>query len=108
GSKQKEFAEHATNTIRILPEIDNLCEPLDEDIATFSLSDLGSLDAVVNNITIAVIDELGGSELQCHAINSPNNPLKRKRCSQACKKDETLCHRHFTAKQAGKKIVLFE
>jgi hypothetical protein len=76
GSKQKEFAEHATNTIRILPEINNLCEPLDEDIATFSLTDLGSLDAVVNDITRSLTDELGGSELQCHAINSPNTPLK--------------------------------
>ncbi|KAJ3410506.1 hypothetical protein HDV05_003696 [Chytridiales sp. JEL 0842] len=51
GSKQKEFAKHASNTIRILPDINDLCEPLDEDIATFSLTNLGSLDAVVNDIT---------------------------------------------------------
>jgi hypothetical protein len=65
-----------------LPEIINLGELLDEDIATFSLTDLGSLDAVVNDITSAITGELAGSDLQCHAISSPNDPLQRKRCSQ--------------------------
>ncbi|KAJ3122138.1 hypothetical protein HK100_012118 [Physocladia obscura] len=82
GSKHQDVAKHASNSIRILPPINNLSEKLDEDIAAFCLTELGLLDAALNDVVQIKETELGGSELQCHVINCPNNPLKRKRCSQ--------------------------
>ncbi|KAJ3266487.1 hypothetical protein HDU77_000587 [Chytriomyces hyalinus] len=61
------------------------------DIAAFSLSDLSSLDAVVNAAVVEKISKIGGHERQCHAINHANDPLKRKRCSAATMKNLNIC-----------------
>ncbi|KAJ3253191.1 hypothetical protein HDU77_004681 [Chytriomyces hyalinus] len=101
GSNQRMFAEHASATLHILT--DNIA--LDADIATFSLSDLGSLEAVVNAAVVEKISEIGGHERQCHAINHANNHLKRKRCSAASMKNSNICSQHYKSQLAGKMVV---
>ncbi|KAJ3241954.1 hypothetical protein HDU78_001555 [Chytriomyces hyalinus] len=91
GSTQRPFAEHASATLRILPDVNDLNIALDADIAAFSLSDLGSLDAVVNAAVVEKISGIGGHERQCHAINHASDPLKRKRCSAASMKNSNIC-----------------
>ncbi|KAJ3379111.1 hypothetical protein HDU80_002587 [Chytriomyces hyalinus] len=107
GSNQRPFAEHAAATLRLLPDVDDLNIALDADIAAFSLSDLGSLDAVVNAAVNAKIREIGGHERQCHAINHANDPLKRKRCSAVSMKNSNICSRHHKSQLAGKAVVYY-
>ncbi|KAJ3409330.1 hypothetical protein HDU80_001790, partial [Chytriomyces hyalinus] len=89
------YGQHASATLRILPDVNDLNIALDKDIAAFSLSDLGSLEAVVNAAVVEKISEIGGHEQQCHAINHANNPLKRKRCSVASMKNSNISLRGF-------------
>ncbi|KAJ3223993.1 hypothetical protein HDU78_011118 [Chytriomyces hyalinus] len=105
GSNQRMFAEHASATLHILTDVNDLNIALDADIATFSLSDLGSLEAVVNAAVVEKISEIGGHERQCHAINPANNPLKHKRCSAAIMKNSNICLRQFKSQLAGKTVV---
>lgn len=54
------------------------------------------------------------SDKCCHAINSPENPKKRKRCSSNTTSNSTLCSRHFKQDQVftqtgiGKAVTLVE
>ncbi|KAJ3010752.1 UNVERIFIED_CONTAM: hypothetical protein HDU68_001998 [Siphonaria sp. JEL0065] len=104
-SKQRTFAEQASGSLCILPDVNDLSISLDADIAAFTLSDLGSLDSIINSVVVEKISDIGGHECQCNAICSPNNPLKRKRCSQARMKNSSICLRHSKIQLAGKTLV---
>lgn len=82
---------------------------LDDDIAAFSLEDMNEAETkkLINEAVVEKAAELHSSELQGHAVNSPNNPTKRKRCSKARKKGGVLCDRHHKAQVAGKVVVFW-
>ena len=82
--------------MRVLDDVNDLIG-LDDDIETFTLDDLKTeeIDEAVNARVVEKVIELGSSNLQCFAIDSANNPKKRKRCSQAHRKGSNLCHRHW-------------
>ena len=83
---------------------------MDEDIIKFQLSDIKS-EVVNTKVSDKAIEEAqisGGSDLQCLAINSPDNLSKRKQCGQARVtkfKDKGvfgLCSRHSLNEINGK------
>jgi hypothetical protein len=76
----------------------------------FKLTDVKSneLQSTITDITMEKAVEAGSSDICCHAINWANNPKKRKRCSQATKKDSNLCHHHSKVLLNGKQVVLID
>ena len=105
-----QLTQKASATLKVLPVVTSTSSVvLDKDIAAFKLTDIkDDTKAVINEVTTERARKLGGSRLQCHAINSANNPTKRKRCSQATSKGQNLCHRHMDVLAAGKQIVYFD
>jgi hypothetical protein len=91
-----------------LPEVNDLDVKLDADIANFKLEDLGDMDTIVNESVVEEVAKLGGSARQCHAVNYPANPRKRRRCGASCAKDCNLCHRHNKARLGGQSVVMFD
>jgi hypothetical protein len=92
-----------------LPDVNSLVE-LDDDIKAFELGQLKSeeTDEFISTAVIQKAQVDGVSEFCCEALNSPDNPKLRNRCSQGRKKGSNLCHRHWNQLQKGKKtIVLF-
>jgi hypothetical protein len=83
---------------------------LDKDIAAFKLSDLtkSEMDAATNEVMMEKARVLQSSKMQCHAMNSVNNPIKKARCSGYAPKNRNLCGRHSNSLAAGKQIVYFE
>ena len=106
----KQFAEMASATLKVLPVVTSTSSVvLDKDIVAFKLTDIkDDTKAVINEVTTERARKLGGSRLQCHAINSANNPSKRRRCSGYAPKNRNLCGRHSNSLAAGKQIVYFE
>ncbi|KAJ3407724.1 hypothetical protein HDU80_007943, partial [Chytriomyces hyalinus] len=59
GNNQQLFAEQASATLHILPDINDLNISLDADIVAFTLTDFGSLDSAVNSAVVAKINDIG-------------------------------------------------
>ena len=98
-------------TLRILPYINNPTDlKLDLDIAAFKIEDLvqKEINATTQEILIQRQIELSSSSNQCSAWNHPKNPAKKTRCSQASKKNSTLCFRHSKLQEEGRNVVLVE
>ena len=111
GSVHQESAQHAKMTFRILPYINNPTDlKLDLDIAAFKLEDLvqKEINATTQEILIQRQIELSSSSNQCSAWNHPKNPAKKTRCSQASKKNSTLCFRHSKLQEEGRTVVLVD
>ena len=91
-----QLTQKATETLKVLPVITSTSSvALDEDIAAFVLSDLkDDTKAVINEVTVERARKLGGSRLQCRAVNFPHIPEKRHQCGGTRKKGEDLCQRH--------------
>jgi len=107
----KQFAEMASATLKVLPVVTSTSSVvLDKDIAAFKLSDLtkSEMDAATNEVMMERARKLGSSRLQCHAMNSVNNPIKKARCSGTTMKGQNLCRWHFDVLAAGKQIVYFD
>ena len=94
--------------IIILNDIKDLSLLLDEDIDKFELSDLGDANEVISDRVLQESLDTSSSNNQCAVVSKPNNLSLRKRCSQACKKGTSLCHKHWKDQLKGKDLILVE